>query len=206
MNLFVRETRTRLAGGRWYDYQPGWLGLPDPAFAALRQELQWRQYHTKIAGVRDPIPYPRLECWYVIGDPIVYSYGGVDHHSLPLVHPVLGAILRRLRREHGYHYNACFANLYRSGSDSIGWHADDEPALGPVEDVQIAAVSLGATRAIELRRTTDTPASAVRVDLEAGSLFTMGPGLQKEWLHQVPKQREIVGERIALTFRQVFHG
>ncbi|MFU8831633.1 MAG: hypothetical protein ACNA7J_05690 [Wenzhouxiangella sp.] len=31
----------------------------------------------------------------------------------------------------------------------------------------------------------------------------MGGDLQKHWLHQVPRTRRIVGERINLTFRTV---
>lgn len=42
------------------------------------------------------------------------------------------------------------ANLYRDCHDSVDWHADDEPALGP--QPTIASLSFGDTRNFELRK------------------------------------------------------
>ena len=44
-------------------------------------------------------------------------------------------------------------NWYRSGEDHMGWHADDEPELGP--NPVIASVNFGATRDFILRRIDD---------------------------------------------------
>jgi alkylated DNA repair dioxygenase AlkB len=42
------------------------------------------------------------------------------------------------------------ANLYRDGHDSVAWHADDEPDLGP--NPTIASMSFGDSRNFELRQ------------------------------------------------------
>lgn len=99
----------------------------------------------------------------------------------------------------GATFNAVLVNLYRNGSDGVGWHADDEPENGtnPV----IASVSLGATRRFDLRhRTTNT---TVRTDLEHGSVLVMSGLSQHCWVHQIPKTKAAVGPRINLTFRLV---
>jgi alkylated DNA repair dioxygenase AlkB len=77
-------------------------------------------------------------------------------------------------------------NLYRSGEDSISWHADDEPELGPTSAVVIASISLGVTRRFQLRRR-EEGSKILSIDLSSGSLLFLGPGSQSDWLHRVPK-------------------
>jgi alkylated DNA repair dioxygenase AlkB len=91
-------------------------------------------------------------------------------------------------------------NLYRDGRDGMGWHADDEPELGP--QPAIASLSLGATRRFRLRhrRRRDT---GVTLDLAHGSLLLMAGATQRHYVHAVPKTARPVGERINLTFRYV---
>ena len=59
-------------------------------------------------------------------------------------------------------FDSCLANLYRDGADSMGWHSDDEPELGPRPT--IASVSLGARRRFLLRHR----ASGQRWSVELG--------------------------------------
>lgn len=56
---------------------------------------------------------------------IVYRYSGRDNFALPWT-PALLEIREMIEAVHGS-YNYCLLNRYRSGSDSMGWHADDEP-------------------------------------------------------------------------------
>jgi alkylated DNA repair dioxygenase AlkB len=94
-------------------------------------------------------------------------------------------------------------NLYRSGQDSMGWHADNEPELGsaPV----IASVSLGHARRFRLRPRDPqrTPHEPVSLDLPGGSLLVMRGPTQQHWLHAVPKTARSVGPRLNLTFRNI---
>ena len=94
-------------------------------------------------------------------------------------------------------YNYCLLNRYRSGADSMGWHADDEPEMGNV----IGSLSLGATRTFRIRhnRTKETRTFPVG----HGTLIVMAGTMQQFWKHEVPKTNENVGERINLTFRMI---
>ncbi|MFM7126496.1 MAG: alpha-ketoglutarate-dependent dioxygenase AlkB family protein, partial [Actinomycetota bacterium] len=100
----------------------------------------------------------------------------------------------------GQVFNSVLVNLYRDGNDSMGWHADDEPELGP--EPVIASVSLGRTRRFRLRHRETR--DIVEIDLESGSLLVMSGLSQARWMHAVPKSKRIVEPRINLTFRWVF--
>src|SRR5262249_26416929 len=97
-------------------------------------------------------------------------------------------------------FNSVLLNRYRSGKDSVAWHADDEKEFGshPV----IASVSLGGTRTFQLKhkKRKDLKAS---VELTHGSLLLMRGATQHHWLHQIPKTAKAVPERVNLTFRTV---
>ena len=55
----------------------------------------------------------------------------------------------RLERQFDAGFNSVLANLYRDGSDRLGFHRDSEPELRP--EPLIASVSPGATRRFRLR-------------------------------------------------------
>src|SRR6187431_60877 len=89
-------------------------------------------------------------------------------------------------------------NYYRDGSDSNGWHADNEKELGtnPV----IASLSLGAERNFQLKHNIDITQKK-NIILENGSLLLMKGTTQHFWKHQIPKTAKAIGPRINLTFR-----
>lgn len=161
----------------------------------LLRDVPWKQEHLRIYG-RD-IPFPRLTAWY--GDPgAVYTYSGIVNQPRAWT-PGLARLRDRLHVALGVRFNSALVNLYRTGSDSMGWHADDEPELG--ERPVIASVSLGATRRFELRSTES--AETRRLELEHGSLLVMSGETQHRWKHQVPKEGTVRAPRVNLTFRAV---
>lgn len=173
-------------------------GEADTLLATLLRDVPWRRDEVRMFGrVHEA---PRLTAW--IGDPgAVYRYSGTTYAPLPWL-PALEALRARLLSEvPEAGWNAVLANRYRDGGDHMGWHADDEPELGP--DPWVASVSLGAARAFQLVPKAG-PASA-RVDLELGhgSLLVMAPPTQRYWKHRVPRRRRITEERVNLTFRAV---
>src|SRR5690606_6656575 len=117
--------------------------------------------------------------------------------------PAAGPRLQTLRDEvaeaTGDAFNSLLANLYRDGRDSMGWHADDEPELGP--DPIIANASFSATRDLVLR----PKAGGERVvhALESGSLLVMRGETQRHWQHALPKRLRVGEPRVNLTFRRV---
>lgn len=164
-------------------------------FARLRDETDWRQDVFTLYGRE--IPVPRLTAWH--GDPgAAYSYSGLSMAPAPWSETLL-ALKRRVEEAAGARFNSVLLNLYRSGADSVDWHADDEKELGP--EPVIAAVSLGAVRSFQLRHAK----TKERVDLSPapGSLLIMRGASQRDWRHRVPKTKKPVGERISLTFRAI---
>ena len=98
----------------------------------------------------------------------------------------------------GIDFNSILVNLYRDGTQSMGWHADDEPELGP--EVTIASLSVGAVRELRLRHRHDK-SLRVTTSLAHGSLLMMYPPLQEYWLHELPKRRSITEPRVNFSFR-----
>ena len=56
----------------------------------------------------------------------------------------------RLEENTGLCFNSMLANLYRDGHDSVAWHSDDEPELGP--NPTIVSLSFGDVRNFEMRQ------------------------------------------------------
>ena len=156
----------------------------------------WRQDAMKMFGALKPLS--RLTAWY--GDPGArYVYSGIVNEPLPWT-VALAEIKQAVDAASGVAFNGVLLNRYRTGRDSMGWHADDEPEFGP--DPVIASVSFGGTRSFQLKhkRRKDLKAS---VALTHGSLLIMRGRTQANWLHQVPKTAKAVDERLNLTFRRV---
>jgi alkylated DNA repair dioxygenase AlkB len=114
----------------------------------------------------------------------------------------MAALLARVIELAGVPFNHVLVNRYRTGHDSIGLHADDEPELG--EDPVVATVSLGVSRRLMLvpRRRDDSPRRVV--ELGHGALLVMGGTCQRHFRHGIPREPAVRAERISLTFRRIF--
>ena len=165
-------------------------------FEVLVATTSWRQEPIRMFGKE--VLQPRLVAWH--GDPgAVYTYSGARHEPVPWT-PPLEMIRDRLLPITGP-FNSVLCNLYRDGLDRMGWHADDEPALGP--EPLIASVSLGAARTFLLKHRTRKDLGTIKVVLTSGSLLVMQGLTQRDWKHAVPGTRRPVGPRLNLTFRNV---
>ena len=129
------------------DWQPDWLD-PDTAsdlMAALIDEVRWQQDTMTTPGGR--VPLPRLTAWQ--GEPdAVYVYSGIRNVPQPWT-PAVAELKTRAEEASKVRFNSVLLNRYRTGHDSMGWHADKERELGP--EPVIASVSLGTTRSFEFR-------------------------------------------------------
>lgn len=204
MDLFSGR-RADVPGG-WFTFDKGYLADRHlELYRDLLESIPWEQHHMPRPGTSvQTIAMPRLEAWFS-ADPHArpYNYSGTSHRARDIDRlPVLCDLLDRVNATTARAFNAVFANLYRNGHDSIGWHADDEPVLGKTDRVVIASLSLGATRRFRLRRAV-AGSEILDFHLNGGSLFLMGEGLQAGWLHCVPKDPKVTEARINLTFRRV---
>ncbi|QGZ64127.1 alpha-ketoglutarate-dependent dioxygenase AlkB family protein [Paraburkholderia acidisoli] len=182
------------------DWYPDWLA-PEAAAATLARivaEAGWRQERIRTPG--GWVDQPRLTAWQ--GDPgAIYVYSGIRNEPQPWSSTV--AELRdAISGLCGVRFNSVLLNRYRTGTDSMGWHADREPELG--SEPVIASLSLGAERRFDLRHNATGVVRAFR--LMSGSLLVMKGRTQAEWRHRVPKAPSVNGERVNLTFRVVTEG
>ncbi len=191
-------------------FDPDWLPADEAGalFAALQSAIPWEVHRIRLFG--RTVDSPRLSCW--IGDKgASYVYSGTRFEPRPWP-SVLLPVRMRLRDAIGVDFNSVLANLYRDGRDAMGWHSDNESALGtrPV----IASLSLGATRRFVLKRRDVAAARGAQgerprpfaLSLDTGSLLLMRGDTQRHYRHALPRTAKVVGPRINLTFRRIVTG
>lgn len=179
-------------------FAPGWLAeeAADALFSSLREEVHWETHRIRLFGRE--LDSPRLSCW--IGDEgAAYTYSGARFHPYRWPAALL-PIRQRLADELDGAFNSVLANRYRGGHDCMGWHSDNESALGP--HPLIASLSLGATRRFVLKHREES-SRKLELELPHGSLLVMGGDTQRNYKHALPRTTRQVGERINLTFRRI---
>jgi alkylated DNA repair dioxygenase AlkB len=187
--------RIPLSAGAWLDYDAEWLSTEeaDHALTGLRGELPWEQREIVLFGRR--VLQPRLIAW--AGD-LAYRYSGQTLEPRPFT-PTARRLLAHVSARAGVTFNHVLLNRYRSGEDSMGLHSDDEPELGP--DPLVAIVSLGTARRLVVKPRRKQDRERRELPLGHGALLVMGGTCQRHYVHGVPRQAGLQGERISLTFR-----
>lgn len=161
----------------------------------LQQDINWKQEKIKLFGKEQVMP--RLTAWY--GDK-GYTYSGLQNKPQPWI-PVLQEIRKQVMSATGKEFNSVLLNFYRNGQDSMGWHADDEPALGT--EPCIASVSFGEVRKFGFKHRYNKELQNKYISLQHGSLLLMQGQTQHYWKHCLPKTASAGGIRINLTFRNI---
>jgi alkylated DNA repair dioxygenase AlkB len=189
--------REELGLGAWVEQTPAFVPAEAAAAwqASLAAELAWEQREIVLFGRR--VLQPRLIAW---GGELPYRYSGQTLPPRPWP-PALAPLLQAVRDSLGVGFNHVLANRYRDGQDSMGFHADDEPELGP--HPVVATLSFGATRHLNLIPRRKRDGERRRYALAAGDLFVMGGTCQRHFHHGIPREPRVLAERISLTFRQV---
>lgn len=177
---------------------PKFLGTYEATslFETLKQEIDWVQCVSKFGTV------PRLNAWNSAVD-IDYSYSGITHIGKGW-HPVCEKMRNLIFEKTGHEFNSLLLNYYRNGGDSIGKHSDGEPPLG--KNPVVASLSLGVPRKFKFIHQTKKEGNQYLrhdVSLTPGALLIMAGTLQHTWHHELPKEPEVTGERISLTFRKI---
>lgn len=178
--------RTHLDEFSWVDHGVGWLCGADALLADLAASLPWRRGRRPMYGRL--VDEPRLHGTLTTDE--------VDRR------PVLRDIVRTLEHRYGAGLTAGFANYYRTGNDSVAWHAD-RIGIHQIEPV-VAIVSLGGPRRFDLRPM-EGVAPSHRFVLGSGDLLVMGGACQHAWQHAVPKMAT-APPRMSLSYRHVPDG
>jgi alkylated DNA repair dioxygenase AlkB len=166
----------------------------DSYFECLLEDLNWRQDQITVFG--KTFFQPRLTAFYATNKK-AYKYSNITMQPNSFKGGLLD-IKNKIETVLEIKFTSCLANLYRNGSDSNGWHADDEKELG--KNPIIASVSFGAERSFHFKHKNNATLKS-KLILQHGSLLLMQGATQHNWLHQVPKTKKNIGKRINLTFR-----
>ncbi|MDT3405623.1 alpha-ketoglutarate-dependent dioxygenase AlkB family protein [Mucilaginibacter terrae] len=167
----------------------------DDYLNTLLQTIEWKNDEAVIFGRH--IITKRMVAWYGNND-YSYTYSNTTKHALPWTTELLQ--LKVLVEQHTHtSFNSCLLNLYHDGNEGMGWHSDDEKALG--RDSTIASLTLGTERKFAFKhRQTKYNTS---VFLQNGSLLVMQGTTQTHWLHSLPKTTQVTRPRVNLTFRNM---
>ncbi len=145
-------------------------------------------------------PIPRSQIWFA-DKGCDYFYSGLFIEALPW--PKYAEKLRlKLNREYSLVSNGVLVNCYRDGTESMGWHSDDEKEIEPGSD--IASVTIGASRDFFIRNKRTKEKTVLT--LNGGDLLIMHWPMQQEWEHALPKRMRVKETRINYTFRKLIVG
>lgn len=165
-------------------------------FKMLKETIEWGQDEIMMFGKRMKVP--RLTSWYA--DPNVkYSYSGLQLTPRCWT-PELLELKTKAEQLVNQSFNSVLLNYYRAGTDSMGWHSDDERELG-VNPI-IASITFGYPRRFLIREKADN-SNKKEIELEDGSILIMKGDFQEKYQHSIPKTAKKVGERLNLTFRKI---
>jgi len=176
------------------------IPLPiDPQTLLMRfvGDVPWRSEKVTVWGKK--YDQPRLIAWY--GDKgRAYTYSGISLEPLPWTEDLqlLKGVVEQFA---GESFNSVLLNYYRDERDSMGFHSDNEPELGP--QPTIASVSLGEERTFVFKHKTAKELRPIRLRLPSGSLLVMKGGTQANWKHGIEKETRPCGPRVNLTFRRI---
>jgi alpha-ketoglutarate-dependent dioxygenase alkB family protein 2 len=203
----------------YVEYYPGFLSRAEAEYYwnALFDQLEFNpeeESKVRLPFSSEKIAIPRRQTAY--GDSgTTYTFSGCVVPARIWI-PILVELRELLQVRTGYSPNFVLVNHYRSGSDYIGWHSDDERDLGDAPD--ILSLSLGAERDFQFRHRDAFPRAkrpalrpdlkTVTIPLRSGSLLIMRHPTNQNWKHRLPKrggkQAKEVGERLNLTWRTIF--
>lgn len=165
-------------------------------FQLLINGINWQQDEIIMFGKK--VKVPRLTAWYAKPN-VNYRYSGLLLTPNKWTDELI-EIKEITEKISNHKFNSVLLNYYRGGSDSMGWHSDDEKELGT--NPTIASVTFGYPRRF-LYREKNNHNNKFDIELKDGSLLLMKGDFQEKYQHSVPKTAKAVGERLNLTFRTI---
>lgn len=178
-------------------YTPNFLSkeFSKRLYQELLTKTHWEQPELTLFGRK--CLTPRL-VGFVGDEGISYQYSGHRHFAQQWPSMLL-SLRGQVETQLNESFNSALCNLYRNGQDYMGWHSDDESALG--ENPCVASISLGAERDFKIRKKSSSETYTLL--LESSSLLVMERGFQEEWQHALPKRLRSEDARLNITFRDI---
>lgn len=164
-------------------------------YQKLMDTIQFKNDEAIIFGKK--IITKRKVAWYGSSE-FSYTYSKITKTAVLFTKELL-ALKAIVEKESGETYNSCLLNLYHSGEEGMGYHADGEKMLK--KNGAIASISLGVARKFSFKHKENK--QRIDIVLENGSLLVMKKGTQTNWLHRLPPTKKVNSPRINLTFRTI---
>nr|ACH87585.1 hypothetical protein [Dunaliella viridis] len=166
-------------------------------FKRLMRESSFEQRDIFVMGKRHK--QPRLTAYYATDlERGTFTYSGLLNIPSPFT-PFLEHLKSSVQECVKEEFDSVLLNYYRDGSDTVGWHADNEKLYG--DTPTIASLSFGSARDFILRKIEDN-SDKYKFTLGPGDLLVMKGKTQQQWQHTVPRRSppQAIGPRINLTF------
>ena len=130
-----------------------------------------------------------------------YKYSGGEHKAKEIPAPLqeLRELVRTQLSDPESVVNSCLITRYKSGSDFIPPHRDDEPLFNP--ESEIITVSVGSTRTMKF--VDNSGENSQELKLEDRSVLVSSRKAQDFWQHSIEKTDEACGVRYSFTFRHI---
>jgi len=112
--------------------------------------------------------------------------------------PLLIQLLDFVNEVYQSEFNGVLVNKYESGSEYIGKHSDDERTLDA--HAGVVMVSTGAVRTFRIRN--KETGEKIDIPMESDKIYQMWGDFQKEFTHEIPVQKKVLGVRYSFTFRK----
>ena len=125
-----------------------------------------------------------------------YKYSRKFMKSQPLSSS-LKDLLNIINLKFNLNFNGILVNRYENGDDYISAHSDDEKGI-KVNDV--ISISWGQPRNFRIRDKNNKKIIA-NIPTLSGLIIHMGGEFQREFTHEIPKEKKINGIRYSFTFR-----
>jgi alkylated DNA repair dioxygenase AlkB len=130
-----------------------------------------------------------------------YKFSGQIQKSRPLSeHKIFTDVISSINNDFDYHFNGILVNKYANGEKYIGAHSDDERGLDK-NNKAVASICYGPGIRNFRIRDKKTKKVVLNYEHKPMTLLVMEGEFQKEFTHEIPIQKKIIGERISLTFR-----
>ena len=183
--------------GALVTYHPNFLPA-DRATAYMDVLLKETDWQDEIVPIYSKEIVAKRKIYHYGDNGMSFCYAGKQRPSNPWT-----SLMLDLKTEVEATLSQCFnyavVNLYRDGSDYIGWHSDSEKAIA---GSTVASLSFGASRDFDLRRLANKE-EKTRIQLDNGDMLVMARGTQPCWQHCVPTRLKVTEPWINITLRQL---
>jgi alkylated DNA repair dioxygenase AlkB len=178
---FTTAKRIAIDSTSWVEIVPGWLSGAQSLLETLGATVHWQQHDRRLFD--QTFREPRMTAEY-------RTLAAVRNRTL------LDCV-RALSDHYGVAYDSLWLNLYRDGQDSTGWHRDRFSCRQP--ECIVPVLTLGATRRFLIKPRTG--GASMAFEPNSGDLVVMGGRSQQDWVHSVPKDRAVMGQRMSINFQ-----